>query len=83
MGSINIPVTVDRSAACKTILVQKSQMKRMFVLVLGDDVAFASSFATSLVEHGVPFVLVIGETADVLFEISDSSITVTVANKIR
>ena len=76
MGSINVPITVDRSSACKTIMAQKSQMKRMFVLVLGEDVASASTFATSLIEYNIPFVLVVGEPANVLFQISDSSIIV-------
>ena len=77
LGSVSVPSTVDRSTACKTIMSQKSQLDRLYVLVMGDDVASASSFATALVEHGVPFVAVIGTTAEVLFdEFSDASIVV-------
>ena len=47
-------------------------------MVLGEDIASASSFASALVEYGVPFVVVIGTTADVLLnDICDASVVVT------
>ena len=78
LDSINVPLTVERSAGCKTVRSQKSQLERLYVMVLGEDIASASSFASALVEYGVPFVVVIGTTADVLLnDICDASVVVT------
>ena len=76
LGSINVPIGVERVSACKNVSSQKTQMRREYVFVLADDVTSASAFAASLVEHGIPFVAVVGEPAESLFEASDSSIVV-------